>query len=111
MNDDFLAGFRPPLPPPGLRTRALAAARSSSSRSAPRPLLGRFELAWLMAALVLIAAHGFLAALQTTGGAVGEVARARPSLTGDPPLDVVVIAETRRWGQESRRYLITELEQ
>ncbi|MEP0775285.1 MAG: hypothetical protein HRF46_13070 [Acidobacteriota bacterium] len=111
MNNDFFVGFRPPSPPPGLRARVLTAARSSNSRSAPWPLLGRFELAWLGAALVLIAAHGILFAVQTTGAAAGEVARAQVPLTGDPPLDVLVTAEARRWAQECRRNLLTEVEQ
>ncbi len=72
MSRDLLAGLRPPLPPPELRARVLAAAhRAAPTVASPsrqrESLLDRLwaarwlRLTWLGAVLVLLALHADLA--------------------------------------------------
>lgn len=59
MNDELFAGVRPVRPSPELRARVLAVAHSVSPRRAwwQELGLGRWDLAWVGAAVVLVMAN------------------------------------------------------
>lgn len=59
MNDELFAGIRPVRPVPALRARVLAAAAAVSPRPAWWQVLGfgRWDLAWVGAAVLLAVVH------------------------------------------------------
>ncbi len=109
MSNEFFAGFHPPHPPPGLRERVLQAARTAGARAPSRPLVGRVEWALVAAALALAITHLVLPSTSASPWPAAPAPGQVTSITGDPTVDALLVAEADRWEKDHHRRLLVEL--
>jgi len=109
MKNDLFPGYRLPDPPEGLRWQTLAAARAVHVSPTLRPILGRIELAWLAAAVLLALAHVLLPTSSALWPPAPTPSERPTTATGDPALEDLLVAEAGRWNRKQHRRLLAEL--
>lgn len=109
MKNDLFSGFRLPEPSEDLRRKTLAAARAVPPSSTLRPILGKTELAWLAAAVLLTVAHVLLPTPSALWQPAPTASERPTTATGDPALEDLLVAEAGRWMREQHRRLREEL--